>query len=305
MNTTTTDIDTIHQTITTEVVKIIGAAPQRWTGRLLSVLLSSPLRKFSALAATFDRLVAEEGFPRAARAAVEQFTSEFHIFGSEYLPDQGPLIIIGNHPGGLDAFLIAASLPRDDIQMVVSGVPFFESLPSIGEHMIHAPYDPHGRVGVVRRVIRHLQDGGSLLIFPSGNVDPDPAVMPGLEAALESWSASLDIMLRKVPESRVVTTIISGVLARKYFKHPLARIRRAPRDRQKMAEFLQILRQLFRPDSADIRPCVTFDPPLEVQSWVQEANSDPIVPRLVDRAKQNLEHHRKLPCFPEDMRSPE
>ncbi len=75
------------------------------------------------------------------------------------------------------------------------------------------------RANAVRRSIQHLKDGGAVLIFPSGQIDPDPAVLPGAREALEKWSKSIAIMLRRVPETRLVSAITSGVLHEKFTRY--------------------------------------------------------------------------------------
>jgi len=78
----------------------------------------------------------------------------------------------------------------------------------------------------IRAGIRHLRDGGALLIYPSGIVDPDPDLAPGLAESIDTWSGSLDVFLRRAPQTCVVPTIVSNVLSRRYFDNPLVRIPR-------------------------------------------------------------------------------
>ncbi len=55
-------------------------------------------------------------------------------------------------------------------------------------------------MAAARSGIRHLQNGGALLLFGTGLIDPDPAVYPGAEKEIENWSPSIDLFLRHVPE---------------------------------------------------------------------------------------------------------
>ena len=50
---------------------------------------------------------------------------------------------------------------------------------------------------VMRESIRHLKNGGALLIFPRGSIEADPAFMPHPEAEFEHWSRSLEIFMQR------------------------------------------------------------------------------------------------------------
>jgi hypothetical protein len=131
--------------------------------------------------------------------------------------------------------------------------------PELSRHLIYVPrYDLQGRMGVVRAVIHHLAEGGAVLIFPGGNIEPDPAVLPGAPDALGSWSHSLDVVLRRVPQAQVVVSIVSGVLTRAALRNPLSPFLRSRRDRQKVAEIVQVGLQLLLRTPLGLSPWVTF-----------------------------------------------
>jgi hypothetical protein len=98
-------------------------------------------------------------------------------------------------------------------------------------------------MAVVRGMLRHLRSGGAVIIFPTGTVDPDAELMPGLQRSVDDWSPSLSLLLERVPETHLVVAVVSGVLLPWAHRHPLPRLRRVPRDQQKAAEILQIARQ--------------------------------------------------------------
>jgi len=55
----------------------------------------------------------------------------------------------------------------------------------------------------LRNAIRHLQQGSSLLIFPSGRWSQILAVLPGASQAMANWSPSLEVILHRVPDVQV------------------------------------------------------------------------------------------------------
>ncbi len=146
-----------------------------------------------------------------------------------------------------------------DLKVVASGLGFLRHLPELSRHLIYVPrYDTQGRMGVVRSVIHHLAEGGAVLIFPGGNIEPDPAVLPGAPDALGSWSNSLEVVLRRVPQAQVVVSIVSGVLTRAALRNPLSPFLRTGRDRQKVAEIVQVGLQMLLRTPLGLAPRVTF-----------------------------------------------
>jgi hypothetical protein len=158
--------------------------------------------------------------------------------------------------------VIASLLARDDLRALATDVPFLRGMVASSPHLIYTGKETHSRMAVVREAVRHLKGGGALLVFPSGQVDPDPALLPGAQAALQRWSASLLLFLRQVPEAKLLVTIVSGVLAPACFCHPLTRLRKEQRPRQLLAEFLQIGQQALFGRRFALTPTVRFGAPL-------------------------------------------
>jgi hypothetical protein len=102
-------------------------------------------------------------------------------------------------------------------------------------------------MGVVRNAVGHLRGGGTVLTFPAGEIEPDPASMPGAVASLESWSESVAVFARLAPETRVVVAIVSGVIWPASLSHPLTRLRKERKAQERIAASLQVLAQTLRP----------------------------------------------------------
>jgi hypothetical protein len=213
------------------------------------------------------------------------------------------LLVVANHPGTFDGLVIAAQLPRDDVKIVVRAGGFFRRLYASEYHLMYSPppEDVAGRMLTVRRTIRHLQAGGAMIIFPGYRVSPDPAVQPGAAEHLDTWSRSLDIILRRVPATRVVVTIVSGVLSRECWRHPITHLRRGRRERQMLAEFLQVIRQTLLKRDLHLVPRASFSPPVTVEELGAalppgaSAGKPVVLPALIARAKEALAEHMAWP----------
>jgi 1-acyl-sn-glycerol-3-phosphate acyltransferase len=92
------------------------------------------------------------------------------VRGRQNLPAQGPLLVASNHPGALDSVSMLGAFPRDDTRIYVTASPFFKTIPASKDHCIFVedPSNVDERRRAIRLGIEHLQQGGSLLIFPTG-----------------------------------------------------------------------------------------------------------------------------------------
>jgi putative hemolysin len=179
--------------------------------------------------------------------------SAVQVHGVEQIPRSGPVLLLSNHPGMTDTLALLAAIPRDDLLVLAADKPFLRALRCASRSLIFIPEEIAKRLPVVRRAITHLRSGGALLTFPAGEIEPDPAVLPGAVEALGRWSSSSLFFLRYVPESTVVPVVVSGVLARPAQRHPLALLRRRGADRERLAAMLQVLVHTLVPSAWRVR----------------------------------------------------
>jgi len=278
--------------ITDQIFLAFGLPAEGWARRWLWPVVWPPAHAFSELAARFDRKVAEEGLSAAMRWLLPRFVRSLWIKGRENVPQEGPLLVVSNHPGTVDSVAIAATLPRPDLKIVATGIPFLKELPVTRKHLIYATLDPHERMVTLRQSLQHLKQGGALLIFPSGRIDPDPLCLPGAEKALEHWSASVELFLRRLPQTRLLITMVSGVLEPGCMRNPLVRLRRLDWEQRRIAEFIQVIQQLLIPHRFSLSPRLTFAPPLPVSQLLAEARSGSLLTAVIQRARQVLSEHK-------------
>ena len=202
----------LRQHIVDEVVWAMGFKADSWQRKVLGPLFWWPANRFAQVLTGFEGDIAEAGISAAAEELFRPFVKGTDIRGAETIPRTGPLLIVSNHPGAYDIACILTGANRDDIKMIVSTVPLARHLPDLNSHLIPITREAHKGMRGVRQAIRHLRSGGALQIFPTGVVDPDPDVLPGAYEALENWSPSIELMLKKAPDAQLLVTIVSGVL---------------------------------------------------------------------------------------------
>jgi len=277
-------LNDLKKNLLDEIFKALELGSSHPLRPLFEPLFAPATQRFAELAAGFDRDVKNHGFSEAARRLLPRFTREINVSGAERIPAQGPLLIVSNHPGTYDSLVIASNLPRPDLKIIASGVPFICNLAATANYLIYSSLEPFERMKVVRATVRHLQNGGAVLIFPSGGIDPDPAIMPGALEELETWSPSLEVILRRVPSTLILITAVSGVLHAGWVRSPFIRVRSGRRNQQRVTEFCQIIQQVLFPNSLLVNPSICFAEPFAL---IPEGNSH-FLPAIIASAKAHF-----------------
>lgn len=218
-----------------------GLEHVRWGRRLLESACYYPAQRFALTILEFDRRVASDGLHRAAMWGMQQFAADVTVTGAGNIPPQGPVLFLANHPGITDTLALFTALARPDLLVIAAVRPFLQSLDNVTRRLLYVDQNAGSNLGVVRSAANHLRRSGSLLTFPAGKIEPDPAVLPGAAAALEHWSESIDLFARLAPATHVVPVLVSGVFARRALASPLVRLRRRQADRERFAAMLQIV----------------------------------------------------------------
>ncbi len=285
------EVNTLANDLVDELNKSFGFRQDGFMRPFLKLLVWKPMVRFSELATKFDSRVVKEGFQRASAWLISHFVDQVNTMGTDNLPSEGPLIIASNHPGAYDSLVIAANLPRDDLKIISSNIPFLKKLPVTRNHMIFSAADAHIRMGVVRKAIRHLKEGGALLVFAHGSLDPDPAFMPGAEEELTHWTSSLGFFLRKVPQTKLAITLVSGVLAYKYVNHPATLFRKGRVNKQRLSEYFQVMNQLLVPGKLMVSPNLSFAPTLTLDDLGNCKDLKEISREIIKRAQEHFDSH--------------
>jgi 1-acyl-sn-glycerol-3-phosphate acyltransferase len=221
-------------------------------------LFSGPAHRITETVFQYDHRVGSEGLAASSVWLLEQFTQSVQVIGDPP-PVHGPLLIVSNHPGMVDAMAIFAQVQRPDLRILAAERPILRLLPNIMPYLIFVPDDPQRRLSAVRAAASHLRAGGSLLNFPGGHIEPDPALHPDAADCLRHWTDSLDFLARLVPGLTIVPAAVSGVISTSALRHPLARLYRSPKQREWAAATLQVMLPRYR----DTRVTVRFGQPVQ------------------------------------------
>jgi hypothetical protein len=211
----------------------------------LRLVFRRPAAKFANQMLAFDGQVGLTGLPEGARNSVSRFVKDIRVFGVENLLSSGPVLYLANHPGMTDTLCLFAALRRPDLRIIALRRPFLQALPNICRHLIYVSDDPVDRIGAVRKASSHLREGGALLTFPAGEIEPDPDVYAGAGESLKRWLDSAGVFIRFAPQAKIVPVVVRNVLWDKAVRHPLTRLRSSREERERLGASIQLLLQLI------------------------------------------------------------
>lgn len=241
-----------------DMLSAFGWEQARRIRPLLELLCRPPAAGFARLVLRYDEMVGELGLAAGAAWVLGQFGHTVRVHGREHLPAGGPVLLLSNHPGMTDTMALFAAIARPDLLTIAADRPFLRLLPHTSRSLLYVAEQGGQRQGVVRTAAGHLRRGGALLTFPAGEIEPDPAVLPGPRAALEGWNESTAFFVKLAPEAAVVPVVVGGVLSARAQRNPLTRLRRTRQNREKVAAMLQIVVPAYRA----ARVTVAFGPPI-------------------------------------------
>jgi acyltransferase-like protein len=261
MNTEASRTDIIAESLIFDITKALALPTTDFFKSIVRLFLGRVAHTAAEVAMEIDCAIAEGGAAAGARKTLPRFVKSYEARGLENIPSHGPLLIVSNHPASMDSFVITANVDRPDYKAIIGDIPFLENMPHIREHAIFAPEgnDMMGRMRVIRESIRHLKNGGALLIFPLGGIEADPEFMPDPDGEFHHWSRSLEIFMQRVPDLQILVTITSGVISPAAMRHPVTWLRKERPDKQRLAFIYQLARQILsRRQIFDLTPRVTF-----------------------------------------------
>jgi len=238
-------IQVLTDILAKEAAEALGWERGRPGRPIAQALLRPAARSIACEFVACDEVFASRAFPDAARWVLEHFSASVETAGLDRVPRSGPIVLVANHPGLTDAMALIAALDRPDVRIVAADYPFLRAMGGLGSRLIFLGASGTSQRSWIREVVRDLRHGGAVLLFPAGHLEPDPAVL-GRDGALLRWSDSVALIARLVPEAQLVPGAVSGVLSARAIAHPFTRIRRAPRDRQRVATLLQMIDPRYR-----------------------------------------------------------
>jgi len=277
----------LSDSLVDEIVAAVGLPKTTLTHSVFWRLCRKVTDRLAYLGASFDQITKDKGLPAASAWALTHFCEAPQVHGAERVPEQGPLLVASNHPGTYDSLVLFANLEGHKIKCVASEIPFIRLLPHANEHFLFTPRkDSRERMLVLRNAIQHLKEGGTLVYFGSGHRDPDPMVYPGADQAFDHWQDVFDTFFKYVNDLKVMPTVVSGVVSSEWAKHPITWLRKKQIDKQRLAEFGQVITQLLKPGQLMMKPRISIGHHFSEDELRQVVRSGALFHSVLNRAKR-------------------
>src|SRR5207247_2193345 len=159
----------------------------------------------------YDDALGEAGMRHGSAWIVDDATGGLAVEGRERVPARGPLLVVANHPGISDAVALLAALGREDAWVVTANYPFLRAMRLASRRFVFVSDDRADRLSAFRSIVSRLRAGDTVLVFPAGGLEIDPALSRDAAiASLATWSRSIELLARLAPGTVVVPAALSG-----------------------------------------------------------------------------------------------
>ena len=195
--------------------EMVAALGVRSAPRLLQRGLELPFyaasRTLGSTLAALDDAIATRGLPEAAKQTLERFGVSLRTSG--VAPAPGPQLVLANHPGAYDALALMSALGRSDLRILAADRTFLRALPRLSAHLLFVPERASERAGALKRAVRHLREGGALLHFPAGQIEPDADFERDSTPLLRPWQPGVAALVAACArvDARVLVAGVRGV----------------------------------------------------------------------------------------------
>lgn len=120
---------------------------------------------------------------------MKDFGCTLHVEGLENIPEEGPVVLVGNHQGYADIAAYFAAFTKFQFGFVakeeLAKIPFYGSwMPRIRSLFIKRD-DPKASLETIRQGVELLHRGFSLVIFPEGTRSKGPVCGPFMKGSLK------------------------------------------------------------------------------------------------------------------------
>jgi len=243
----TPSVEQIAQAVILDIRQHFHFNRDTWWYPLFYKLAMLPAMRFAELIRKCDLNVPIHGLWKVAQELLPRFTDGWEITGMKALPKEGPLLIASNHPGAVDSIAALAAVERPDVHLLAIERPTLIAMPNTSQHILYFDEVNPNRLALMRSVIEFLKSGETVLMFPRGTLEPDPALHHGALDSLKHWSKSLGLFLSRVPDAMFQLILTQNVLTPQAWNNPIAKLGRTHRQRHQIGMILQAaVQQIFK-----------------------------------------------------------
>lgn len=257
---TSSQLDRLTQINLDDIASSFGLRSDSLLARFIQKIFFHHAQTFAHQMVEFDTVTGDRGLAEGARAVLRHHFDDMRVHGSDLIPASG-FLALSNHPGLADSASTFAALNRPDLRIIALQRPFLEALTNVSKQLFYVTDDPSSRMTLVRQVSTYLRNGGAVLTYPAGHIEPDPDFHSDAAESLQQWTDSVGIFLRMSPDTPILPILVRGVVWKKAMTHPLTRIRKTRMEREALAAAFQVF-MMMRGKLKDVRVRVQIGNPI-------------------------------------------
>lgn len=236
----TSQLETLTQINLDDLVSSFGWQDSPLLSRLLRIVFQKPAKIFAEHVVDYDHVTGLHGIDEGGRRLLNRYVEGIRIINADRVPDSA-FLALSNHPGMTDTVALFAALNRRDLKIIALDRPFLTALPNTTKQLFYVYDDSAKRMSLVRQVSSYLKNGGAILTFPAGHIEPDPDVYDGAVESLKDWTDSVGVFIRMAPNAGILPVLVRNVVAVKYAHHWLLKMKTTKEEKEKLATALQLL----------------------------------------------------------------
>jgi len=145
-------------------------------------------------------------------------------------------LIVSNHPGICDSASLLSIIERPDIKIAAFDKTFFKSLPNLYKYLIPIEEGRHGFSNSISLMLRHLENGGALLLYPAGIIEPDPEYNKDF---LKEWFSVIGYFCLKAQKKnfnfKILPVVVSNIYSKKTLELKLVNLKKNKEEKEKSA----------------------------------------------------------------------
>lgn len=252
--------DILAQINLDDIATSFGLRNDSLSARILQKIFLKHAQTFARQMVEFDSVTGNSGLAEGARAVLRHHYDDVRVHGADLIPASG-FLALSNHPGLADSAATFAALNRPDLRIIALQRPFLEALTNLSKQLFYVTDEASSRMSLVRQVSAFLRNGGVVLTYPAGHIEPDPDLHTDAVESLQQWTDSVGVFLRMSLETPILPILVRGVVWKKAITHPLTRIRSTRLDREALAAAFQVF-TMMRGKIKDVRIRVQIGNPI-------------------------------------------
>ncbi len=170
---------------------------RRSVNAFVSPLFLVPTVVFVLRLLRLDREITANGVANAMRRILRRYYRGVSVIRGT-VPSSGPVLLVGNHPGLGDLPALAVATKRRDLFAIAKKRALMRDMPGVLSRCVVIDETLSSRARAIRRIVEIAREGGAIVVYPAGSIEPDPALVGADQPILAEWPSFVDGIARRL-----------------------------------------------------------------------------------------------------------